>query len=68
MQRRPQDINARDLEGNTPLHLASSLGRTEIVMLLMSQATIDDTVRNSHGRTALEVAKGSETARVLQGA
>ena len=68
MQRRPQDINARDPEGSTPLHLASQLGRTEIVMLLMSQSNIDDTVRNSQGRTALEVAKGSETARVLQGA
>jgi len=53
--------------GTTALHLAASLGRAEIVSLLLDQPGIDDTLRDSQGRTCKDVAKGKETTQVLQG-
>ncbi|KAF8552182.1 hypothetical protein OG21DRAFT_1466159 [Imleria badia] len=52
--------------GTTTLHLAASLGRAEIVSLLLDQPGIDDTLRDSQGRTCKDVAKGKETIQVLQ--
>ena len=53
--------------GTTALHLAASLGRTEIISLLLDQLGIDDTLRDSQGRTCKDVAKGKETIQLLQG-
>lgn len=53
--------------GTTALHLAASLGRAEIVSLLLDQPGIDDTLRDSQGRTCKDVAKGKEAIQVLQG-
>lgn len=54
--------------GTTPLHLAASLGREDVVNLLLEQPGIDDTLRDSHGRTCLEVAKGKGTVKAIKGA
>lgn len=51
--------------GTTPLHLAASLGRGDIVSLLLEQDEIDDTARDSHGKTAKDVAINRETARII---
>ncbi|KIY47681.1 hypothetical protein FISHEDRAFT_44834 [Fistulina hepatica ATCC 64428] len=51
--------------GTTPLHLASSLGRVDVVELLLEQETIDDTIRDSHGHTCRDVARGSNVKRVI---
>ncbi|EPQ61347.1 hypothetical protein GLOTRDRAFT_69725 [Gloeophyllum trabeum ATCC 11539] len=52
--------------GTTALHLAASLGRADVVKLLLEQDGIDDTLRDSHGRSCLDVAKGKEVIRAIQ--
>ncbi|KAG6906987.1 hypothetical protein DXG01_011063 [Tephrocybe rancida] len=54
--------------GTTPLHLAASLGRLEIVQMLLEQEGIDDTLRDVHGRSVREVAKGKDVLKALQDA
>jgi ankyrin repeat protein len=53
--------------GTTPLHLAASLGRMDIVSLLLDQPGIDDTLRDANGKTSKDVAKGKEVIQILQG-
>ncbi|KAI0074811.1 hypothetical protein K474DRAFT_1647551 [Panus rudis PR-1116 ss-1] len=52
--------------GTTPLHLAASLGRADVVSLLLEQEEVDDTLRDAQGRTCLDVAKGKETIRAIK--
>ncbi|KAI0653811.1 Oxysterol-binding protein-domain-containing protein [Cubamyces menziesii] len=52
--------------GTTALHLAASLSRTDVVNLLLDQEGIDDSLRDSHGKTPLEVARGKETIRAIR--
>lgn len=54
--------------GTTPLHLAASLGRAEIVNLLLDQEGIDDTLRDKDGKTCKDVARGREVLRIIEGA
>lgn len=60
------DVNARDREGNTPLHLASTLGRSSTVRLLLSQEDINDAVVNYQGRSPLDLARSPEIFEQLQ--
>lgn len=60
------DINARDKDGNTPLHLAAILGQAEVVRLLLAQDGVDDTLANIQGRSPLELARNPETFQQLQ--
>ena len=53
--------------GTTALHLAASLSRTDVVTLLLEQEGIDDSLRDNHGKTCLEVAKGKDTIRAIRG-
>ena len=53
--------------GTTALHLAASLSRTDVVLLLLDQEGIDDSLRDSEGKTCLEVARGKETIRAIRG-
>ncbi|PCH33004.1 hypothetical protein WOLCODRAFT_129549 [Wolfiporia cocos MD-104 SS10] len=61
----PNAVYPQD-SGTSALHLAASLARTDVVSLLLEQEGIDDTVRDSQGRTCLEVAKGRDTIRAIQ--
>ncbi|KAI9889963.1 MAG: hypothetical protein M1814_004581 [Vezdaea aestivalis] len=60
------DLNARDRDGNTSLHIASMLGRTPVVRLLLAQPTVNDSISNYQGRTPLDLARTPEIFEQLQ--
>lgn len=60
------DINARDREGNTPLHLAAQLGRVSLVRDLLNRPSVNDAIVNYRGQTALDVARTPEIFQQLQ--
>lgn len=60
------DVNASDANGNTPLHLATMLGREEVVSLLMSLPNINDTVINNDGKQPVEMCRYPELAQAMQ--
>ncbi|PWW79793.1 hypothetical protein C7212DRAFT_355555 [Tuber magnatum] len=61
------DINQRDPNtGNTPLHVAAHLGRSEAVSLLLRQPEINDSIHNYNNRTPLEVSRTPQIFQELQ--
>ena len=53
--------------GTTPLDLAASLGRVDVVNLLLEQENIDDSFRDGQGKTCREVAGRKEVVRANDG-
>ncbi|KAH7109665.1 Oxysterol-binding protein-domain-containing protein [Dendryphion nanum] len=60
------DINGRDRDGNTPLHLAATLGRAPIVRMLLDRPDINDSIANYIGQTPLDLARTPEIFQQLQ--
>lgn len=60
------DVNARDKEGNTPLHIAAIQGRTPVVKLLLDQKDINDAVVNLQGKLPLDLARNPDIFQILQ--
>ncbi|KAI3326925.1 oxysterol-binding protein [Xylariaceae sp. AK1471] len=60
------DVNARDKDGNTPLHIAAAQGRGPIVRLLLEQKDINDAISNNQGKLPLDVARNPEIFQQLQ--
>jgi ankyrin repeat protein len=60
------DINARDKDGNTALHLAASQGRGHIVRTLLDQPGINDSIPNHQGRLPLDLARTPDIFQQLQ--
>jgi hypothetical protein len=60
------DINARDKEGNTALHVAAQQGREPIVRLLLQQSGINDSIPNYQGKTPLDLARTPDIFQQLQ--
>ncbi|KAJ5757066.1 ATP12 ATPase F1F0-assembly protein [Penicillium nucicola] len=60
------DINSRDREGNTPLHIAAQLGRGPLVRELLNRPLINDAIINYRGQTALDMARTPEIFQQLQ--
>lgn len=69
LQQRPISPNAVDPPESrtTALHLAASIGRADVVSLLLEQEEIDDTLRDAKGKTCKEVAKTRDIIRIIQG-
>lgn len=49
------------------LHLAATLGRVDVVSLLLDQTGINDTLRDIKGLTPRDVARTKEVRDVIQG-
>ncbi|KAI0475950.1 oxysterol binding protein [Xylariaceae sp. FL0804] len=60
------DVNARDKDGNVPLHIAAAQGRAPVVRLLLDQKDINDAIPNNQGRLPLDVARSPEIFQHLQ--
>ena len=60
------DINARDKDGNTPLHIAAQQGRTQIVRQLLEHKDINDAIANHQGRFPIDLARNPEIFQQLQ--
>lgn len=60
------DVNARDRDGNTPLHVAALQGRGHMVRLLLEQNGINDSIPNYQGRLPLDLARTPEIFQQLQ--
>ncbi|GKU96509.1 hypothetical protein SLEP1_g9737 [Rubroshorea leprosula] len=53
----PKLVNAKDIEGNTPLHLAAMHGHSLVVGTLLLTRKCNSQILNQEGLTAYEVAK-----------
>ncbi|KAJ3048123.1 hypothetical protein HK097_010861, partial [Rhizophlyctis rosea] len=60
-------VNAQNEDGDTPLHLASKMGRADLVEILLRSERVDDTLRNNQGKTAEDVAKTEKVQEMLLG-
>jgi hypothetical protein len=60
------DLNARDKDGNTPLHIAAAQGRTPVVKLLLEQKDINDAATNAQGKMPIDLARNPEIFQLLQ--
>ena len=51
--------------GTTPLHLAASLRRVDLVNLLLEQKNINDSLKDGQGWTCREAVRGKEVVRAI---
>ena len=65
-QSKKLDINSQDVDGNTPLHLAASAGRADVVRFLLSLPDINDTITNLKKKVAVELCKDLNLAQLMQ--
>lgn len=65
LKKYPSFINARDENGNTPLHLAATKGNKEILWILINQGA-DINIRNIDGFTPMELAAQKGHTVVVQ--
>ncbi|SCV69967.1 BQ2448_1361 [Microbotryum intermedium] len=65
LKQAPDCLNAQDPRGQTPLHVAASLNRMDVVALLLLDDKIDDAVKDCQGKTALESAASADTATLI---
>ena len=59
------NIEAKDCREETPLHLASSYGKTEVVKYLVSKGA-NKNAKNNDGKTPYDVARKDEIKELLK--
>lgn len=60
------NINYRDYNGNTPLHLAASQSRVDVVNFLMELPDINDTIVNNAGQEPIDMCKTLDIVAAMQ--
>jgi hypothetical protein len=60
------DVNAKDKDGNTPLHVAATHGRSQVVKLLLEQEGINDSIANHQSRLPIDLARNPDIFQQLQ--
>jgi ankyrin repeat protein len=61
-----QCINVQNEKGNTPMHIAATSSRRDIIDLLLEIEDVNDTIRNVDGKTPLDLAD-TEVASLIKG-
>ncbi len=62
----PNGIHSPD-SGTTLLHLVASLGRIDIVNLLLEQENVDDSLRDMNEKTCKGVVRENEVIKAIEG-
>ncbi|MEI6670223.1 MAG: ankyrin repeat domain-containing protein [Acidobacteriota bacterium] len=65
LKAKPELANARDKDGQTPLHIAARRGMADTALLLVKMGA-DPTLRNAEGRTAINIAQDNGSAEVAR--
>lgn len=59
------DVNELDEKSQTPLHLACSLNRLDVIQLLMNNDNINDTIRNVDQKLPLDLCKSDQASLII---
>ena len=62
----PLNINEKDEEGNTPLHLAAAQSRSDVIEYLLDQPTINECSVNNSQLLPFEMCKNVNIAQMMQ--
>ncbi|SMN20261.1 similar to Saccharomyces cerevisiae YAR042W SWH1 Protein similar to mammalian oxysterol-binding protein [Maudiozyma saulgeensis] len=62
----PLNINEKDEDGNTPLHLAAAQSRSDVIELLLDQPTINECAVNNAQLLPFEMCKNVNIAQMMQ--
>jgi len=65
LKAKPELANARDKNGQTPLHLAAQKGMADTALLLVNMGA-DPALKNSEGKTAADIARLNGSSSVAQ--
>jgi len=58
--------NARDSDGNTPLHHASEFGHHEVIIFLIKEALVDPSSKNKYGYAPSDIAQNMKIRELFE--
>jgi hypothetical protein len=65
LKAKPELANARNKNGQTPLHVAAQRGMADTTLLLVNMGA-DPALKNAEGKTAADIARANGSSSVLQ--
>ena len=65
LKAKPELANARDKNGQTPLHIAAQKGMADTTLLLVNMGA-DPALKNAEGKTAADIARDNGSSAVSQ--